>query len=177
MEETNYALGSRTDQMKVIRLVLLLPAATFLQVECKQCSQSIRCSHSLDTIEQEGQCEGNTGPAGDKHGSIIVCEIRRFAIWTVDEHLDLPAPLSNFTQSLGEATVDVDKKHELLPIGFGLIRWVLLGYRTNVSPSFITGGINAGDGEGMSFERDGGNAGHYQVSGLAGRPVEMSGPA
>ena len=143
----------------------------------RYCFESTRCSHSLDTTKQKRQGEGDTRPTGDEHGSIAVYEIRRLAIWTVNKHLDLLALLSSTTRFPGESTVDVDEKHEFLPVGLGLTERLLFGYRGNVTLDFITRGINTGDGEGVSFERDGGNAGHDQVSGLTRRPVEMRGPA
>lgn len=39
MGKTNCVPGSRTDQMKVIRLVSLFPAATFLWLDCEMSFQ------------------------------------------------------------------------------------------------------------------------------------------
>jgi len=128
------------------------------------------------TIKQERQCESDTRSTSNEDRSIVVCEIWRFAIWTVNKHLHFSTLLSNIVQFLSEAAVDTNEKYELLPIGLGFTE-SLLGHLGNITQSFVTRGINTGDGEGVSLERDAGDTGHDQVSGLTRGPVEMRRPA
>ena len=88
-------LWSRIDQMKVTRLVLLLPAAAFLEFNHERTLGNARCIHLPDAVEQEGQCEGDARTASDENGGVIAREVWRVAIWTVEENLRLAILVSN----------------------------------------------------------------------------------